>query len=173
MIPLAAAETETVELNEGWNIISSPFGGTSLNIENIEAQCNLANYDGELSWMYGGNWEHPQTIKPQEGVLLYSLGYCSAEVDSESGEDVDITEPKQLKSGWNMISVPKEMEVNDISSDCTFLYRGGKSVWEYKSGEWETNNLSHELKPKKGYYVSVTRDCEMYFNTVAKPPTPK
>lgn len=181
MIISVGAQTDDrqkeIHLDEGWNMISSPFQSVGFYLEGVRDDCQLRQYDSSYAWFYNGGWKHPNAFAPTQGVLIYSTSSCNAKINEiswpVSGDPVE--NDKELKRGWNMISVPEPMTLSEIEGSCKFLDYEGTPVWHYMGdlGWQQLGRSTNELKPEKGYYVKVESACSLDFEGVKPPPTPK
>lgn len=146
-------------LHKGWNMVSSAHG---LKIGDITDDCDIGSYKGHISWQYSGGWNHKRGIPSTQGTFVWARESCEASITQSHA---DANAGKNLKQGWNIISVPRPMTLNEING-CGFLDYKGTPVWHYSGdGEWQRHGGSvNDLKPDKGYYVYATSSCRMSFS---------
>lgn len=137
-------------ISPGWNLISIPAKGIgSIISDECKVFSEFYYYNSSTKKYQKVLWNE---LEGGKGYWLYSpfSEECSVKV-SAYGEVVasDI----KLKAGYNLIgSLKNYYSVDDIKGDC--VIEEGPYTWD---NGWRLSNL---LKPKKGYWIKVSDDCE-------------
>ncbi len=160
-----------INLQEGWNMISSS-AELEIDVEDIEKGCSIAPFDGKKTLYYReGRWGSHDNLKDSYGYFVKSDSDCSFEVLSD--ENPIASETQRLSKGWNTVSVPESMSLEEARGDCSFERFRGAHVWHYGDGEWQQLGTEEELNPMKGYYVNVASACTLNFGESPEaPPSP-
>jgi hypothetical protein len=155
---------EFMELDEGWNMISS---SEAFKISELSEDCDVTEFRGERLWAAGNSsWTHGETVLGSRGYYVKVERGCIAEIDEFADEDSE----RSLYKGWNLVSVMEPASLEDVAGDCSFREYSGEAVWHYDSGNWSNPSTSAELDPGKGYFVNAKNSCEM---GGATPPVPE
>lgn len=158
--PPSNEKTATINLHEGWNLMSLPVRPDSTQITDIFTEEQLLDVD--VIWDYNsGDWQYWTTepgytnqfssLDPKKGYYVYCYAPISVTVTGVS------TAPKtmsQLSPGWNLIGYPLTYD-SAISS----RYASAVLIWKYDGGwqYWTTlegyANQFDQLSPGLGYWV--------------------
>jgi hypothetical protein len=171
-----ALQTQTIALEEGWNIVSSYLNPTNLNmasvIESLQENGQLIIVEDENGNTYNSelkstNWTNNiGEMQETEGYKIQVSSNCSLEIN---GTPVDLPLDIPLKEGWNCISFPyngfsNAMDVVQPLIDDGNLIKvqgaAGNAIeewnWFFRSG-W-TNTIGN-FESGEGYMVQVKRSC--------------
>ncbi len=145
------ATTQTIDLEEGWNLISINVNPDVKTIETI-----FAGLDIEMVKNADGFWKKDQaaplnslsSIIPGNGYLVYAN---SAETLIVTAAEMPEATPT-TKAGWNLIGCPFQ-----TATDLETLWNSSNTttVKDFE-GFWEPNgslNSIDKLEPGKGYYL--------------------
>ncbi|MCK5037558.1 MAG: right-handed parallel beta-helix repeat-containing protein, partial [Thermoplasmata archaeon] len=158
----------TIILEEGWNLISTPFANADPSIDNVLADINgkwdyILAYDASEP---SNHWKSNATFKPQQLNDLLSL-------DHEMGFWINITEAGaslflegyevqttiQLRAGWNLIGYPT---LNNNTTIAEALAGTGYTMVEgfNATAPYHVEVLAdnYVMKPGEGYWVHVPAD---------------
>jgi hypothetical protein len=172
-------ENPEITLEEGWNLVSVPeqtsTRGPSIQgfyLSELEQACNLETYEGEKTWMYSGSWEHPTAVSSHQGVLVKAGESCTTDIDSWPASGSPVDRPRKLEGGWNMISVPEPMSLNEYKGDCELVSREGAPLHALYGDSFSKLGFSHQMRPGEGYYVYAQGECKIGEQADEKPPIP-
>jgi hypothetical protein len=163
---VSAPMSYTLNLRQGWNLISLPIQPRNSQISSIFSEAQQSNID--VIWDYnGGNWlywttEEPwnqnnplKSLDPLTGYYIYCYNPMSVTVYGSSPPS-----PKswnQLVQGWNLVGYP-----STSSTRVDSLYGPADVVWKYDSGNWyyyttepdyANRSTLSTLGPGYGYWV--------------------
>jgi hypothetical protein len=159
---------ETVSLRKGWNMVSA----SGLQLTDLTGQCEIDSFKGNKLWGYKGEWTHHTEYSSGLGVYVKSAEDCNAEVEVSS----DHSEPsaQDLEAGWNLVSVPRRMSLEEAGGNCEFEEFNGASVWYYSPNkDWSKFKVSdRKINPEKGFFVKAKNDCSLDFEQEETPPSP-
>jgi len=143
--------TQTIELSEGWNLISLAVTADNMSIENLlphalAVKNNLSFFDAELP-------AHFNTLETIDAGLGYFVKNSKDETISIEGEPIDSDAFfANVSSGWNLIGCPY---IESTSLEIAF---GDElqNILQIKDFEnfWIPNDEQskiHSLEPGKGY----------------------
>jgi hypothetical protein len=158
----------SVQLYEGWNLISIPFIQTDMDISSFLSSIN-GSYDA-VQWYNIGdnydNWKHYQILKPPElndlGSIDHKMGFwvhittpggallrCSGIIPTEN-------QSVTLYPGWNLVGYPS-LENKSISTALNNLTFGDDvdSIWTYNASTqtWEELSESDSFERGRGYWL--------------------
>jgi hypothetical protein len=162
-----------LSLSQGWNMFSLPVFPSSNLLPNVLSSIG-SSY--EIVYYYNtssGIWDYyDKTIFSTLDRLSPYRGYyikmASADTISFMGELVLANDTSiDLKSGWNMVSVPLAMEdyslpavISDLSGDFDMVlyYNHTKKGWDYFAPEIPEYSSLKKLEPGKGYFLHMKGD---------------
>jgi len=140
------SETITINLNQGWNLLSIP-----LNLINNSANYLFNNTNFSI-YGYNNSWFVPDEIDNKLGYWLKINESFNLTLIGNEIEDKSIS----LNEGWNLVGYPS---VDEISIDESELKN--HSVFTYINNSWSsyvlgrTFNSLNTLKPGFGYWVKI------------------
>lgn len=149
-------ENFVINLNYGWNIISSPTN-EPLRFSDIASQC-ATNINAQGFTKYFGNVPQAgfaSSVSPYEAGLVYiagSGGGCSV---SLSGKGFSF-ESYGLKKGWNLISLSGALR--NFVGDCVV-----EKIQSYGvNNEMIDFGMDDKMIKTRGYWVKVANGCSLY-----------
>jgi hypothetical protein len=161
--PGEEAETATIKILPGWNLLSSILDG----------KISATDCDSAVLWNYNtktrsydrlGKSAEGQTVRALYGAWLKSQRACKITVEGTTVSDVG----QRLRAGWNQIGAPTEaVSFAGIIGDCGVT----SGPWAY-----DTNGKKYykaeTLEPGKGHWVKVSADCTLGGNADGIPSLP-
>ena len=144
-------KTFTVNLEPGWNIISSPIQ-SDIQIDSIPS-CNLQKIkNGKKAITLKENVEYTNQITDKRGYLVKAYSGCTFQKQGQPSEKNNI----QLYEGWNLIST--NGSINDYTG-CTDLGHGGNNIWNYNP---ISKVFEHSInQPWQGFYLKSENKCKL------------
>lgn len=134
--------TFNMRLNPGWNLISIPLSPSN---NSVEAVFGSVNYSGLFS--YDSGWKVPVEVNVSRGYWI--------NINDESTLSVWGSVPEismiNLLDGWNLIGVPFDKNITDISDNIS-AYSYNNSKWYSYNSNRLFNNLDKFI-PGLGYWV--------------------
>ncbi len=165
--------THTLYLYRGWNMISAPDDG--LTLEKIQESCAVRS----RLWYYDGQqYQRAQQVKtnPSYTPLVAGQGYwvrvaedCSVET---SGKNFDVGEIR-MHRGWNQFGTPNEnLPIDEYASTCSVT--GGPWFYNTQEREYKRQAAIGSFTPEAGagYWLKVSADCSLVFGDGGMPPAP-
>ena len=169
-------EEQEIQLNPGWNLISSYLVPYYTDIEAIfgplarKGDLMMAKDSQGRFWIPERNFNNMNEWNPYEGYLVKVGGATTLII--KGGEH--ISPIIELHEGWNTIAYPltEESDMDDIIEnvlsplvednilDIIKNWRGN-----YYVPEWNFNNID-EMNPGQGYQIRVTEDTVIDFSQV-------
>ncbi len=169
----------TIQLSEGWNLISLPLIPNSTNIEDILAGLSeegsvdsVQYYDNEsgewLSYVVSDGIGDLLTMEDGKGYWVYakqptSLTINGSETNAAPYNPVNIY---KAGKGWNLIGLKS---VNDMAVENYISQIGDNDlIWEYSNGQYEliyssTEDKSNIMKTGFGYWLYVNNESGLYY----------
>lgn len=158
----AASEEYTLDLERGWNMISTPVdpaeGGLvktniidecDINGNRIVPSENILTYSVER-----GEYISDSVIKSTRGYFVGANSDCQVPYYGEP----NIPEELELKRGWNMISPGgAELTREEIEAECgPDKIKGDILHYDVNLGDYRAVT---SLSPMNGYYIGMLDDC--------------
>ncbi|MBI5332349.1 MAG: hypothetical protein HZB65_02155 [Candidatus Aenigmarchaeota archaeon] len=152
------ADTTTVSLNKGWNLVSAPHSDFAIaKPENSNgADCDMQtikliyHYDSEAGKYI--KIDSFEKITPGQGYWVYSPEQCEIEF---SGNEFTEINNKELKKGWNMIGGADLLNIDDYTG-CEI-----KAIYNYDS-ETEKFYKTSAFLQGKGYWIYAKDGCVLH-----------
>lgn len=149
----------TIEMNKGWNLISSHANG--LGVSEIEDECDREGGPWQWSVEQGEfvylNEGEPQDMNPYKGYWVKVESDCEISFKGTPPEKDKL----DLHAGWNLVSSAFENWGREEIDD--YCARSGGPWYDSNSG-WESE-LENNLDSFTGYWVKVKSDCEINLPT--------
>jgi hypothetical protein len=163
---IAAPQSYTLDLHQGWNLFSLPVQPEDGRISYIFSADQQRNID--VIWDYnGGNWQYWTTeepwnqnnplksLDPRTGYWIYCYNAMSVTIYGSSPPPVKTWD--ELVSGWNCVGYP-----STSSTSVSGLWGPADVVWKYNAGQWTyyttepdyaSSSTVSNLEPGYGYWV--------------------
>ncbi|MBI9066093.1 MAG: hypothetical protein JEZ09_02295 [Salinivirgaceae bacterium] len=168
-IAIDLARHQTIELNQGWNLIGLSIEPTdpsisktfeSLSDKLLQIKDETKSYDPNLP-------DYLNTLENVENGKGYWIKLSEAGQLTSRGKGIELLDFEiALHEGWNLISYPAQYS-KDIEQALVSI--SGKIV-QVKNVENsydpllpEHLNTLKELKPGEGYWINVNQDCVLTF----------
>ncbi|MCF7810138.1 hypothetical protein K9N50_04025 [bacterium] len=162
-----------MEFRRGWQLISFPIIPNERDVTELFAE--LAEDDDRFSLKdCNGNFYYPRydfnSITEWEPLQAYSLklgGYYREIIFTGCHHEERMETPIQLTEGWNFVAylpdreIPAETAFRNISEQ---LVMAKDCSGNFYSPENNYCNM-YPLKRRQGYFVKVSEDCELVWNT--------
>jgi hypothetical protein len=155
--------TETIILNEGWNLISF-----SINIETDSITEIFGDDIGKLLEIKTDNafWLHSNPVHLNSlNTISVGKGYLVKMAESVSVELVGTeiaSYVMDLETGWNLIGTPSQVEMEiDVVLNSILPYL---EIIKDFDGMYESNNPMNSIsnfEPYKGYFIKVSQNCDI------------
>lgn len=144
-------ETFTIDLEAGWNIISSPVQA-DIQIDSISS-CNLKDIqNGREAATLKEEVEYTDQITSNRGYLLNAQSGCTFEKQGLPADKTGI----EIYEGWNLVSINGSM--SDYTG-CTGLGHGGNDIWTYDP---TASAFVHSIDQLwQGFYLKSGKDCTL------------
>ena len=133
----------SVNVSEGWNLISIPYIIANKSIEHI-----LKSIDYSKLFYYNSGWKVPEKINNTIGFWIKANSKGGSDFKGLIPENV----PVSLRNGWNLVGYPYLQEKNVLElfeSDSVYSYNG---TWSSYIPNRPFNSLT-TLKPGYGYWI--------------------
>ena len=166
-LEVLTTETQSLQLTNGWNMISSYLSPTAPNVVNIFAPIasNVRIVKNSLGQQYIPQW-NINTINNwniRHGYMVYMLADAELQV---TGEKIDpVATPIYLQSGWRLSSYLRD---NPIAAQTGFASIHNQLIVA-KSGSGEVYipqfniNTIGDLLPGEGYNLYVSANAELVY----------
>jgi len=157
--------TQTVDLDEGWNLISFHVQGTDMSVESVFNSTlpfisTIKNFD---EFYDAGTTSHLNSLQEIEAGKGYFVKMTSPTTLHFEGFEVDASaHSPELSEGWNLIGTPFyntrsiENEVLEISAQLNTI----KDLDNFYQPNSSESMLSNFI-PGKGYFIKVDEDCSL------------
>ena len=144
-------ETFTIDIEAGWNIISSP-AQSDIQIDSVSS-CNLKDIqNGKAAATLKEGVEYTDQIDSNRGYLVNAQSGCTFEKQGLPADKTDI----EIYEGWNLVSINGSM--SDYTG-CTGLGHGGNNVWTYNPA---TSAFVHSIDQLwQGFYLKSGNHCTL------------
>lgn len=140
-----------IQINEGWNLVSVPLSS------NIYSPSIIFPDAVSLAYTYSDGYYVSDSLVPGKG---YWLKFPSNQLSPICG-NIITTNALNLKAGWNLIGVfDKNVNVNSITSSPPGIIL--TPFYGFENGYFTPNTL----QTGKGYWVKVSQNGSIYFNTL-------
>lgn len=140
--------SRTIPLQQGWNLISSPFEEFEIDTE-CELDASIFGYNTTDK-----NYEVVSSLDDMVGVYGY---WVKVKENCEiTFVGVQLVTYVDLDAGWNMIGTVnnEEIELDNIKGDCVIT----ASLYKYDTDS-ENYAVATSLSPGIGYWIKVNDDC--------------
>jgi len=146
------AESVTIYLGPGWNIISSPVL-EGFSPSEINKGCVLKS--GPWSWsLISGEYNKEKYIVPYQGYWVFIKDNCGFSV---TGTKITVMPEVRLYKGWNLVSGIGA--VTEITGTCQIT----SGPWWYdNTGAMGCKGCYYKatgMDPSVGYWIRVSEDC--------------
>ncbi|MFH1473430.1 MAG: PA14 domain-containing protein, partial [Candidatus Aenigmatarchaeota archaeon] len=146
------AESQTIQLQEGWNMFSMPVNKV-IDKDELSKYCSLTS----PLWYYSSTskqYERANDVGPGIGYWVKVASPCTINLE---GDALDINDFPGLKAGTNQIAALSEpVEFSYVTGNCVVV----ESLKEYDSFIRDYVEAT-VLEPGKSYFVDVERDCKL------------
>ena len=148
LLPIASATD--IDLEKGWNLISSPVeSGYSVSL--IKEQCAVQS--GPWVWdAVDREYTKVSKILPAEGSWIKVAGNCRYDVP---GAEITAAEDLQLQKGWNLVSWFGDINESTVTGNCEIT----SGPWWWDVSDQKYREASSHLNPNFGYWIKVENDC--------------
>jgi len=162
-------EKESIDLVEGWNLISLPLIPLDSDIEVVLAGI----MDDVISvWYWAGSWDTfvpdaPSDLQKMEDGKAYWINMEAAQTLNLAGTEMpkgaELPPTYDVVAGWNMVGVKA---TNNVTA-ADYLYGTDYvRIYGFKDGAWFTipgpNYNTPEMVPGLGYWVAFTEPGTIY-----------
>ncbi len=159
----------TIGLNEGWNLVSSPFNPEDNDIE-LMFERQIGRNNLTLVKDYNGRFYLPAHDFNNIPFWDVNQGYQIKMTENDRlwiyGEEVEVNRPILLPEGWSMVSYFPEQEIQvplgfaNVADQLLFAKDGDGHFY---SPEFNFNNIP-PLHRGAGYQVKVSEEVELVWN---------
>ncbi len=174
-------QTHLIQLNEGWNMISTYLTPSNNNLQTVLSDLISANYlvkvqndsGASLVQAVGGGWtDGIGNYLPTEGYYVNVNTDCTLTITGQPINPAGFT--VQLNDGWNLLPYP----YSSSQSSQTLLQQlgltttggvlvkvqdeAGNSVYQDLQGNWVYTGIPNFI-PGEGYYIQVSADTSVSF----------
>ena len=162
-------EKESIDLVEGWNLISLPLIPLDSDIDVVLAGI----LDDVISvWYWAGSWDTfvpgaPSDLHSMEDGKAYWINMEAAQTLNLAGTEMpkgaELPPTYDVVAGWNMVGVKSTNNVTALD----YLYGTDYvRIYGFKDGAWFTipgpNYNTPEMVPGLGYWVAFTEPGTIY-----------
>lgn len=162
-------EKESIELDEGWNLISLPLIPLDSDIDVVLAGI----LDDIISvWYWAGSWDTfvpgaPSDLQKMEDGKAYWINMEAAQTLDIAGTEMPkgagLPPTYDVVVGWNMVGVKA---TNNVTAEDYLYGTDYVRIYGFEDGAWFTiagpNYTSPEMVPGLGYWVAFTEPGTIY-----------
>lgn len=140
---LFSQSTTTFQVNEGWNLISTPISKSSMYYRDLFPSAN------SFAYSYNNGYQKEDTLKIGAGYWLKFLAHQNITLTGTQQNEITI----QLKSGWNLIGgLNGIIPVTSIQTNPPNILIS--PFYEYNYGY----QISNQIVKGKGYWIKSSSD---------------
>jgi len=95
--------------------------------------------------------------------VAVNLGYPTSNINAQLSQNTD-TVNLDLLSGWNLMSVAMNLDINDLPDAFTSIAGNYGDVWAFESGQWQVYNPENDpvfndfstINTTRGYWINIS-----------------
>ena len=165
-IPVTIAISASIELAEGWNLVSAPVEAFDTSMDSVLSSISgnytaVWSYDAVTPKWLRYDMEGPDFLNDLD-TMQRGVGYWIL-MSSPGTLNINGTMPEtgiELQTGWNLVGCNSLTALDDMESAMSSI-NGEFSVWtlDQESGEWlnydpqDSFNDLNSIEPGKGYWI--------------------
>ncbi len=164
------ANSLTLDLNDGWNLISY-----NIDYDNTEPANVFADFNSDilelknLTQIYSpDNPSHFNTLNQLSPAQGYWLNINGSQSHELSGDLYDVSTSIPLTSGWNLVGyLPNEDQAPEtaLNSISEYLVQVKDETSIYSPQNIPEFNSMNSMQAGKGYWMQVSEDCNLVYST--------
>jgi len=161
-------DTASIELDEGWNLISLPLIPLKSDIEVVLAGIME---DVISVWYWAGDWYsyapgEPSNLHFMEDGKAYWINMEAARTLNIAGTEMpeggDLPPAYDVVVGWNMVGFKS---TNNATAEAYLYGTEVARIYWFKNGTWHTipgPDYTGDMEPGRGYWVAFTEPGTIY-----------